>query len=63
VEKAAADKESRTVAEMEELRRQLEGASHEVAEWQQQLSDASEHLQQLQQQLDERDRRLVAAQV
>lgn len=63
MEKAGAAKEAQLAAEVEELRRQLEGAGHELDEWRQQLSDASQQVQALQAQVEERAARLAAAEV
>ncbi len=51
VEEAAADRQRQLAGHVEELERQLEGASHDLEEWQGQANDANEHAQQLQQQL------------
>jgi len=63
VEEAAADRQRQLVGHVEELERQLEGASHDLEEWQRQASDANEHAQQLQQQLQELSSRADRAEV
>ena len=63
VEEAAASSQRQLASHIEELQRQLEGASHEVDEWRAQASQASEHAQQLEQQLPELTSRAARAEV
>ena len=63
VEEAAASSQRQLAGHVEELQRQLEGASHEVDEWRKQASEASEHAQQLEQQLPELSSRAARAEV
>ena len=63
VEEAAASSQRQLAGHIEELQRQLEGASHEVDEWRAQASEASEHAQQLEQQLPELSSRAARAEV
>lgn len=62
-ERSAAERESAAAAEIEELRRQLEGAGQELDEWRSQVADASEQAQLFQCQLQDRTQQLSAAQV
>ncbi len=63
IERSAAAREAQAAAEIEELRRQLEGAGHELDEWRGQVAAAAEQAQQLQSQLQERTERLTGAEV
>ena len=63
VEEAAAERQRQLAGHVEELERQLEGASHDLEEWQGQAADANEHAQQLQQQLQALSSRTEHAEV
>ena len=63
IERGAAAHEAQAAAEIEELRRQLEGAGHELDEWRGQVADAAKQAQQLQSQLQEHTQRLTGAEV
>ena len=63
VEETAAGRQRQLAGHVEELERQLEGASHDLEEWQGQASYANEHAQQLQQQLQELSSRADRAEV
>lgn len=63
IERIAAEREGAAAAEIEELRRQLEGAGQELDEWRVQVADASEQAQHSQSQLHERTQQLTAVQV
>lgn len=63
IERGAAAHEAQAAAEIEELRRQLEGAGHELDEWRGQFADAAEQAQHLQSQLQEHTQRLMGAEV
>ena len=63
VEESAADRQRQLAGHVEELERQLEGASHDLEEWWGQASDANEHAQQLQQHLQDLSSRADRAEV
>ena len=63
MEEAAAERHRQLAGHVEELERQLEGATHDLDEWQGQAADANEHAQQLQHQLQEINSRAERAQV
>lgn len=63
VEEAAGERHRQLACHVEELERQLEGATQDLEEWQGQAADANEHAQELQQQLQDLSSRAERAEV